>query len=141
MTYQIKFTGLNISTCAPKTIYIRTMSRIGSNNIRENGAPVSIQAILETGHCRSLSDVWRQSISRSGRTCSKSHFPPGKMKSWITDLEVVPSEVTCSWRFKEFLHRQVQVTVEQPVHRDESSTEKVLLHRGNFEFVEAFWIR
>ncbi len=63
------------------------------------------------------------------------------MKTWATDLEVVLSEVTCSWRFKELLRRQVQVTVKQLVHRDESSTEKVSLHRGKFEFVEAFWIR
>ncbi len=38
------------------------------------------QVILETEHCRSFSDVWRQSIPRSGRTYSKSFFPPGKMK-------------------------------------------------------------
>ncbi len=121
-----------------KTIY---MNGIGSNNVREDGATFGIRAILETGHCRSFSDVWRQSIHRSGRTYSKRHFSPGKMKTWLTDLEVVPSEVTCSWRFKEHLRRQVQVTVEQLVHRDESSTEKVSLHRGQFEFVEAFWIR
>ncbi len=54
---QIKFTGLSNIACAPKTIYIRTMSGIGSNNVRENGAPVGIQAILETGHCRSFSCV------------------------------------------------------------------------------------
>ncbi len=71
----------------------------------------------------------------------QSRFPPGKVKTWLTDLEVVPSEVTSSWRFKELLRRQVQVTVEQLVHRDESSTEKVSLHRGQFEFVEAYWIR
>ncbi len=59
----------------------------------------------------------------------------------MTDLEVVPSEVTSSWRFKEFLRRLVQVTVEQLVHRDESSTEKVSLSRGKFEFVEAYWVR
>ncbi len=95
-----------------------------SNNIRENGAPVGIQAILEAGHCRSFSDVWRQSIPRSGRTNSKSRFPPGKVKTWLTDLAFVPSEVTSSWRFKELLRRQVQVTMEQLVHRDGSSTEK-----------------
>ncbi len=106
------------------------MSGVGSNNARGNGAPVGIQAILETGHCRSLIDVWRQSIPRSGRTYNRSRFPPGKMKTWLTDLEVVPSEVTCSWRFKELLRSQVQVTVEQLVHRDMSSTEKVSLHRG-----------
>ncbi len=116
------------------------MSGIGSNNVGEHGAPVAIQAILEAGHCRSFGDVWMQSIPRSGRTYSKSRFPPGKMKTWLTDLEVVPAEVTCSWRFKE-LHRQVQVTVEQLAHRDESGTENVSLHRGKFEFVEAFWIR
>ncbi len=53
---------------------------------------------------------------------------------------VRPSDVTCSWWFKE-LRRHVQVTVEQLVHRDESSKEKELLYRGKFEFVEAFWIR
>ncbi len=117
------------------------MSGIRSNNVRENGAPVGIQAILEAGRCRSFSDVWRQSVPRSGRTNSKSRLPPGKVKTWLTELEVVPSEVTSSWRFKELLRRQVQVTVEQLVHRDESSTEKVSLHRGQFEFVEAYWIR
>ncbi len=35
----------------------------------------------------------------------------------------------------------MQITVEQLVHHDESSTEKVSLHRGKFELVEAFWIR
>ncbi len=58
----------------------------------------------------------------------------------MRDLEVVPSEVICSWRFKELLRRQVQVTVEQLVHRDDSSTKKMSLHRGKFEFVVAFWI-
>ncbi len=140
--YKIKsnqFTGLINSTCAPKTIYIRTMSGIRSNTVRENGAPVGIQAILEAGDCRGFSDVGRQSVPRSGRTNSKSRFPPGKVKTWLTDL--VPSEVTSSWWFKELLRRQVQVTVEQLVHSDDSSTEKVSLHRGQFEFVEAYWIR
>ncbi len=60
--YQIKsdqFTGLNNSICAPKTIYNRKMSGIRSYNVRENGAPVGIQAIFEAGHCRGFSDVWR----------------------------------------------------------------------------------
>ncbi len=77
-----------------KTIYIKTVCGVGSSNVRENGAPVGIQAVLETGHCRSFSDVWRQSIPRAGRTYSKSRFPPGKMKTWLTDPEVVPEEVT-----------------------------------------------
>ncbi len=59
------------------------------------------------------------------------------MKTWLTDLEVVPLEVAYSWRFKELLRRQVQVTVEQLVHRDESNTTKVSLHRGQFDFVQA----
>ncbi len=116
------------------------MNGVGSKNVREDGAPVGIQAVLETGHCQSFSDVWRQSIPRSGRTDSKSRFPPGKMKTWLTDLELVPSEVNCSWRFKKLLRRQVQVTVEQSGRHDESSTDKVSRHRGKFEFVEAFWI-
>ncbi len=123
-----------------KTIYIRTMNGVELNNVREDGAPVGIQAVLEAGHCRSFSDVRRKSIPRSDRTNSKSRFPPGKVKTWLTPLEVVPSEVTSSWRFKE-LRRQVQVTMEQLVHRDKSSAEKVSLHRGQFEFVEAYWIR
>ncbi len=142
--FQIKsnqFSGRNNSTCAPKTIYIRKISGIRSNNVRENGAPVGIQAIFEAGHWRGFSGVGRQSVPRSGRTNSKSRFPPGKVKTWLTYLEIGPSEVTSSWRFKELLRRQVQVTVEQLVHRDESSTEKVSLHRGQFEFVEAYWIR
>ncbi len=117
------------------------MGGIGSKIVRENGAPVGIQAVLETRHCRSFSDVWSQSVPRSGRTYSKSRISPGKMKTWLTDLEVVLSEVTCSWLFKEFPRRQVQVTVEQLLQRDESSTEKVSLHRKNFGFVEAFWMR
>ncbi len=123
-----------------KTIYIRTMSGVGSSNVRENGAPVGIQAVLETGHCRSFADVWRQSIPRSGRTYSKNRLPPGKLKTWFTDLEVMLAKVSCSCRFKELLYRQVQVTVEQLVHRDESNRDKVSLHRGKFEFVETFWI-
>ncbi len=35
----------------------------------------------------------------------KSRFSPGKMKTWSTDLEAVPSAITCSWRFKEFRRR------------------------------------
>ncbi len=85
--------------------------------------------------------MWRQSIPRFGRTNSKSRFPPGNVKTWLADLEVVPSEVNSSWRFKELLRRQVQVTMEQRVHRDDSSTEKVSLHRGQFVFVEEFLIR
>ncbi len=131
-----QFTGLNNSTCAPKTIYIRTMSVLRSSNVRENGAPVGIQAILEAGNCRGLSGVGRESVSRSGRRTEKAAYRLAIWK-WLTDLEVMPSEVTCSWRFKELLRRQVQTTVEQLVHRDESSTEKVSLHRGKFEFVEA----
>ncbi len=68
----------------------------------------------------------------------KSPFPPGKVNTWMTDLEVVPSKSTSSWRFEELLRRQVQVTMDQLVHRDESSTEKVSLPRGQFEFVEAY---
>ncbi len=132
-----QFTGLNNSTCAPKTIYIRTMSGIRSNYVRENGAPVGIQAILEAGHCLSFSDVWRQSVPRSGRTNSISRFPPGKVKTWLTDLEVVPSEVTSSWRFKNLIRRQFQVTIEQLVHLDECRTENLSLKRGAFEFVNA----
>ncbi len=63
------------------------------------------------------------------------------MKAWLTDLEVVPYEVTCSWRTKDLLRRQVQVIVEQRVYKEVSGTEKVSLHRGKFEFVEAFWMR
>ncbi len=63
------------------------------------------------------------------------------MKPWLMDLDIVHSKVTCSWRFKERLGGQDQVTVERLVHRDESSTEKVSLHRGKFEFVEAFLVR
>ncbi len=123
-----------------QTRYIRTMNGVASNDVREDGAPVSIRAILETGHCRSFSDLWRQFISRSGRRNSNGRFPSGKVKTWWMDLEVVPSVVTCCWRFKEHLRGQVQVTVEQLVHRDKSSMEKVSLHQGKFEVVEAFWI-
>ncbi len=124
-----------------KTIYKRPMAGVGSTKAMENGAPVGTQAILGTVHCRSFSDVRRQSVSRSSRTHSKIRFPPGKLKSWPTDLEVVPSRVTCSWRFKKLIHRQIQVTMGHLVHHDESSTEEVSLHRGKFKFVEAFWIR
>ncbi len=67
--------------------------------------------------------MWRQSIPRSGRTYSKSRFPSGKMKAWLTDLEGVPLEVTCTWCLIELLHRQIQVTVEQLEleHRDEGN--------------------
>ncbi len=40
--------------------YIGTMSGVGSNNVREDRGPVGIQAILETGHHRGFSDVWRR---------------------------------------------------------------------------------
>ncbi len=43
----------------------------------------------------------------------KGRFASGKMKTWLTDLKVVHSEDTCSWRFEELLRRQVQVTVER----------------------------
>ncbi len=62
---QIKFTCQSNSTRSPKTINIRTMSVIGSINIKENRAPVGIQAILETGHCcwnwieYLMEDYWR----------------------------------------------------------------------------------
>ncbi len=49
----------------------------------------------------------------------------------------MPLEVTCSWRLQKFIRRRVQVTVEQLVHRDESSTEKGSLHRGKLECVES----
>ncbi len=124
-----------------ETIYLKATNGVGPNDARENGAPVGNQAFLGTGHCRSFSDVWRQSCPRSGRTCSKIRFPPRKIATWLTDLEVAPAEVTCRWRFKELLCRLVQVTVEELVHRDEGSTEKVSLHRGKCDFVEAFWIR
>ncbi len=137
---QIKLTGLKKHLRA-KTIYIRTMNRVWPNNVREDGAPVGIEGIFETGHRLTFSDVWRQFIPRSGTMYGKSRFSPGKLKTWLTELEVVPAEVTCNWRLKDLLRRQVQVTVEQLCHRDESSTEKMSLHRGKFEFVEAFWIR
>ncbi len=105
-----------------KTIYRRTSNGVEVNHVREDGASVSIQVILEAGHCRSFSDVCWQSIPRSGRTNSKRRFPTGKINTWLTDLEVVPSEVTSNWRFKELLRWQAQVTVEQLIHRDESST-------------------
>ncbi len=54
------------------------------------------------------------------------------MKTWLMDLKVLLSEVSCS---EELLRRQVQVTTEQLVHRDESSKKKVSLHRGKLEFV------
>ncbi len=38
-------------------------------------------------------------------------FPTSKKETRLTDLVIVPSEVTCCWRFKELLRRQVQVTV------------------------------
>ncbi len=56
------------------------------------------------------------------------------------ELKIVPPEITCSWRFKDLRRRQVPVTVEQLVQRDESSTEKVSLYRRKFEFVEALGI-
>ncbi len=34
------------------------MNGEGSHNVGEDGAPVDIQAILETGQCRSFSYVW-----------------------------------------------------------------------------------
>ncbi len=96
-----------------------------------NGAPVGIPAVLETGHRRGFSDVWRQSVPRSGQTYSESRFLPGTMKTWLTDLEVVPAEVTCSWRFKELLLRHVQVTVEQLVHSDEGGRRKCRSTEGS----------
>ncbi len=33
-----------------KTIFIRAMNEVGSNNVREDGAPVGIQTVLETEH-------------------------------------------------------------------------------------------
>ncbi len=38
------------------------------------------------------------------------------MKTWLTALEVVLSEVTCSWRLKELLYTQVQVTIMHSNH-------------------------
>ncbi len=61
---------------------------------------------------------------------------PGKMKTWLTNLEVVPSKATCSWRFNERIRRQVQVNVERLAHCDEGSKKNVSLHCGKFEFVE-----
>ncbi len=122
-----------------KTIYKRILNMVGSNNVREDGAPVGIQAILEAEHCQSFSDVW--SSLYHGRTYNKGRFQPGKMKTRLTDLEVVSLDATCSRRFKGLLREQVQLTVEHLVQRDESSTEKVSLNRGKYEFVEASWIR
>ncbi len=70
------------------------MNAVGANNVGEDGAPIGIQTMHpnKIGHCRSSSDVWRQSI------------PPGKIKTWLTDLSDLPSEVTYSWRFKDLLH-------------------------------------
>ncbi len=101
------------------------MNGLMSNHVGKYVVPISIQTILETVHFRSLGDVWRPSILLPGRMYSKSHFPPGMMKRCLTDLEVVPSEDTCSWGFNEFLRRQVQVTAEQLVHRGKSSTREV----------------
>ncbi len=44
------------------------MNGVGPNNVGKDGTPIGIQAILETGQCRSFSDVWEQSIPRSGKT-------------------------------------------------------------------------
>ncbi len=119
---------------AVRTLAGRTPG-VGSNNVKEGGASVGIQAILEVGHCRSFSDVWRQSTPRSGRTYSKSRFPAARMGTWLTYFEFVPSGGTSSWRFKESLRRQVQATMEQLAHRDESSRANGSLHRG------AIWFR
>ncbi len=73
------------------------MNGVGLNNVREDGAPLDIQVILETGHRRSFNDAWGQAIPRSDRTYSKSRFLPSKMKTWLADLEVVPPEVSYSW--------------------------------------------
>ncbi len=83
--------------------------------------------------------AWRQSIPRSDRAYSKSRFPSGKMEKRLMDLEIVLTEVTCSWRFKELRRRQVQVTLEQLIQRDESSTDT---YEDTFfdDFIHKMWI-
>ncbi len=103
------------------------MNGMGSSNVRDDGAPIDIQTILDTGHCRS------SNYSSAG--------PNVQQKLWLTYLEVVLLEVTCNWHFKELLRREVQIAVEQLVHRDDGSTENESLHRWKCLFVETCRMR
>ncbi len=108
-------------------MYIGTMNEIGSKNVRVDAVQVGIQVIFEIGR--------RQCIRQPDQTYRQCHFPPDKMKTLLTDFEVVSAEVNC--RFEEFIRRQVQVTIEQLLHRDEGSKRNASLHGSQIEFLEA----
>ncbi len=68
---QVKFTVITIALSRQKHLH-KGNDGVGYNNVREDGAPAGVQANLDTGHCRSCSDVRRQSITRPSRTYSNS---------------------------------------------------------------------
>ncbi len=111
---------------------MRILNGVGSNNVRKMEHQLASKQSLE------LDTVGASVMCGGSLFDGPAELPSGKMKTWLTDIEGVPSEVTCIWPLKELLCSQVKVTVEQFVHRDESSMEKGALHRGKFEFVEAF---
>ncbi len=67
---------------------------------------VVTQAIPENGHCRGFSYLCWESITQSDRTSNK--LSSNLMESPLTDLEAVPSEITCRRRFEELLGIQVR---------------------------------
>ncbi len=105
--------------------HLQKNSEWGQTMSGEMGHQLACQEILETGHCSGVSDA-RMSIPRSDRTNNKSRLSLGRIKKWLTDLEV-----NCSWRFKE-LRRQPWNSLYMVI---------VSLHRGKLEFLEAFWVR
>ncbi len=57
------------------------------------------------------------------------------MKSFLSYFEALPLMLPTADVSNESIRRQVQVTVEH-----EDIVARASLHRGKFEFVEAFWI-
>ncbi len=82
----------------------------------EMGHQLACQEVLGTGHCSSVSDA-RMSIPRSDRTNNKNRLSLGRIKKWLTDLEVNPN-CSLGGLLQLALQGTPQATVEQLVHGD-----------------------
>ncbi len=64
-------------------------------------------------------DGGRQSVPWPDHSNCECCLPSGELELWLPDLELMPTKVAYSRRIEELFQRQVQVTVEKVVGRDQ----------------------
>ncbi len=100
-------------------MYRYKQSYRGLSKIREDCRPATVEPLLERIKRWRFRDGGWQSVPWPDHSNGECCVPSGELESWLLDLELMLTKVVYSRRIEKLFQRQVQVTVEKRVGRDQ----------------------